>query len=73
MMKLGAMDYIVKSIQFHEILPAKVKHACEEIENRKKLAIAEDSLRQSEARYRVLSSRRRTSSLQLEITPEGCP
>ena len=73
MMKLGAMDYIVKSIQFHEILPAKVKHACEEIENRKKLAIAEDSLRQSEARYRVLFEQAADIILQLEITPEGMP
>ena len=50
MMKLGAVEYIVKSIQFHEILPAKVKHACEEIENRKKLAAAEAEHKQDEKR-----------------------
>ncbi len=61
MMKLGAVEYVAKSIQFHEILPVKVKHACEEIENRKKLAEAEiqrklttEALSISEARYRRL-------------------
>ena len=61
LMKLGAVDYITKTIQFHELLPAKIKHACREIEDRKKLAEAEAAVQQaarqviaSESRYRRL-------------------
>jgi len=55
MMKLGALDYIVKSLQFHEVVPSKVRRACEEIAVKRKLAQAEeknkkleDQLRQSQ-------------------------
>jgi signal transduction histidine kinase len=55
MMKLGAMDYIVKSLQFHEVVPSKVRRACEEIAGQHNLAQAEeknkkleDQLRQSQ-------------------------
>jgi two-component system, cell cycle sensor histidine kinase and response regulator CckA len=45
MMKLGAIDYIVKSVQFHEVVPAKVRRACEEIAGRRKLARTEEALK----------------------------
>jgi len=61
MMKLGAMDYIVKALQFHEILPAKVKHVCREIANRKKLAEAETELRESEEKQKHLEDQLRQS------------
>jgi two-component system, cell cycle sensor histidine kinase and response regulator CckA len=44
MMKVGALDYIIKSLQFHELLPNKIRHVCEEISNRRRLAHAEASV-----------------------------
>jgi FixJ family two-component response regulator len=52
MMKLGALDYVVKSLQFNDVMPAKIKHICREIANRKKLAIAESAVRQADAALR---------------------
>ncbi len=61
MMKLGALDYVVKSIEFYEIVPSKVRRACEEIEGRRNLAEAkeatkraEELLRESEERFRLI-------------------
>jgi PAS domain S-box-containing protein len=51
MMKLGAMDYVVKSIQFHEVVPAKVKHVCGEIAGKRKLARAEEALKMAAAEW----------------------
>jgi PAS domain S-box-containing protein len=51
MMKLGALDYIVKSIQFHEVVPAKVRRACEEIAGKRKLARAEEGLMMAAAEW----------------------
>jgi PAS domain S-box-containing protein len=47
MMKLGALDYIVKSIQFHEVVPAKIRHVIQEIAGRKKLAESEVAVKQA--------------------------
>jgi PAS domain S-box-containing protein len=51
MMKLGALDYIVKSLQFHEVVPSKVKRACEEIAVKRKLAQAEEGLKMAAAEW----------------------
>lgn len=48
MMKLGAVDYITKDINFIEVLPQKLKRACIEIENGRRLKQSELALRKSE-------------------------
>ena len=54
MMKLGAMDYIVKERNFTDILIPKIKRACAEMDNEQKLAQAESALRESEERLRTI-------------------
>jgi PAS domain S-box-containing protein len=48
MMKLGAMDYLVKDILFLEKLPNVVKRVIKEIESEGKLRQAEEALKESE-------------------------
>lgn len=55
MMKLGAMDYLVKDILFLEKLPDVVKRVVKEIESEGKLRKAEEALRESEQRFRMIS------------------
>lgn len=57
MMKLGAMDYIAKNMQFHDVLAEKVRRACKEIANKRLLTATENSLRESEQKYRTLVER----------------
>jgi PAS domain S-box-containing protein len=49
MMKRGAMDYLVKDGDFLQFLPAVVRRALWQLERDRKLAIAEEALRRSEA------------------------
>jgi len=44
MMKLGALDYIIKDTTFYEVLRAKVLRAIEEVKVRKKLTQTQDDL-----------------------------
>ena len=53
MMKRGALDYLVKDINFVEFIPAVVRRALAQIEQRKRLQAAEQSLRESEARMKL--------------------
>ena len=53
MMKSGAMDYVVKDVQFQDVLPTLVRRALKEIEKERKLAAAEEALRLSDERFRV--------------------
>ncbi|MFQ5905342.1 MAG: ATP-binding protein [bacterium] len=54
MMKLGARDYIVKNPGFIGMLPKAVRRVYEELETEKRLARAEQALRESEEKYRSL-------------------
>lgn len=54
MMKRGAIDYIVKTGQFTNILPQKIKRAYEEIEHKRKLEESQEALRASESLYRAI-------------------
>jgi PAS domain S-box-containing protein len=54
MMKLGAMDYLVKDILFLEKLPDVVKRVVKEIETEGKLRQAEEALKESEEQYRAV-------------------
>jgi PAS domain S-box-containing protein len=54
MMKLGAMDYLIKDILFLEKLPNVVQRVIKEIESDGKLKQAEEALQVSEIRFRAL-------------------
>jgi PAS domain S-box-containing protein len=53
MMKLGAMDYLVKDTVFLERLPGVVKRVIKEIESAGKLNQAEEALKENEVRFRA--------------------
>ena len=55
MMKLGAMDYLVKDSVFIELLPSIVKQVLEHIETKNNLFAYQKELEQSELRYRLLA------------------
>ena len=52
MMKRGALDYLVKDVRFQEFVPTVVRRALDHLDKEKRLAEAEDALRQSEANLR---------------------
>jgi hypothetical protein len=49
MMKRGALDYLVKDVDFLQFVPEVVKRALEQLEREKRLSAAEAALRRSEA------------------------
>ena len=49
MMKRGAMDYLVKDVDFLQFVPEVVRRALGQLERDRKLAAAEEALRRSEA------------------------
>jgi PAS domain S-box-containing protein len=49
MMKRGALDYLVKDVQFIEFVPTVVRRALDHLAREKRLAEAEETLRRSEA------------------------
>jgi hypothetical protein len=53
MMKSGALDYVVKGVDFLEFLPSAVARALKQVEKERKLVAAEAALRLSEERFRV--------------------
>lgn len=55
MMKLGVKDYIIKDSNFLELLPNAAKRVIRDLENEKRLIIAEDALKSSEESYRLLA------------------
>lgn len=48
MMKRGALDYLVKSVQFIEFLPEVIRRALDQLAREKRLAEAKEALRRSE-------------------------
>ena len=54
LMKLGALDYLVKDVRLFEHLPGVVVRTMKEVATRRRLAAAELALRESEERYRHL-------------------
>ena len=52
MMKLGAKDYLVKSLGFLKLLPALIEKVLKQIEVENKLEISKKSLEQNEKRFR---------------------
>ncbi len=55
MMKLGAADYLVKEIGFIRLLPGILKRVLHTIDTEKRLKAAEEALKQSEYRFRMLA------------------
>jgi PAS domain S-box-containing protein len=53
MMKRGALDYLVKDVQFLDVLPTVVNRALSQIRSERRLKAAEEALRASEERFRV--------------------
>ncbi len=51
MMKLGAMDYVVKSSALMDVLPKVIKNATDKLSSDKKLAAAKEALKTSEGKY----------------------
>lgn len=49
MMKRGALDYLVKDVQFIEFVPTVVRRALDHLAREKRLAEAEETLRRNEA------------------------
>jgi PAS domain S-box-containing protein len=49
MMKRGALDYLIKDVQFIELLPTVVRRALDQLTKEKRLARAEEAFRRSEA------------------------
>src|ERR1051326_1983145 len=49
MMKSGALDYLVKDVDFLEFVPEVVRRAIRQLEREKKLSAAEEALRRSES------------------------
>ncbi|MGM0501017.1 MAG: SpoIIE family protein phosphatase [Bacillota bacterium] len=54
MMKLGAVDYLVKDYNFIELLPEVINHVLKELENQQKLKEAYQQLKEKEKRYQLL-------------------
>ncbi len=54
MMKLKARDYLVKDVSFFDLLPASINQVLEQIKTERKLASAEQSLYESEERFRII-------------------
>ncbi|MFQ5771151.1 MAG: PAS domain S-box protein, partial [bacterium] len=54
MMKLGARDYLVKDKGFGDLLARIVKQVIEQVETEQKLTEAEEALKRSEEKYRML-------------------
>lgn len=69
MMKLGALDYIVKGGHFLELLPEAIRKVDRQIENELQRRLAEEKLRESEESYR--NQFENNSSVMLLIDPAG--
>jgi len=54
LMKRGALDYIVKSEGFLNLIPHKMKRAAEEVENKLRLEQTQEALKASEALFRTI-------------------
>ncbi len=54
MMKLGAIDYIIKDHNLLNILPQKIRNACDIIEQKRKLQESQQALEESERRLHTL-------------------
>jgi len=68
MMKMGALDYIVKGAHFLDLLPGALQKINRELENEAQRLLAEQKLRESEESYR--SQFENNSTVMLMIDPD---
>jgi signal transduction histidine kinase len=61
MMKRGALDYLVKDVQFQEFVPTVVRRALDQLDRNRRLAIAEQERKQMEQQILEISERERRS------------
>jgi two-component system cell cycle sensor histidine kinase/response regulator CckA len=54
-MKLGARDYLIKDSSFLEVVPRVVNSVIEHLDSERKLVEAEEALRESEERFRLMA------------------
>ena len=57
MMKRGALDYLVKDVQFIEFMPTVVRRALEQVERDKRLVAAQSALKESQGQLLAISER----------------
>lgn len=69
MMKRGAIDYLVKDASFLEFVPEVVRRALGQLERDKKLALAEEALRRSEANLAKAQRIAHLGSFELNVPP----
>ncbi|HXV22267.1 MAG TPA: PAS domain S-box protein, partial [Desulfuromonadales bacterium] len=79
MMKLGALDYLVKDHVFAEMLPSVVRQVLGRLENERRVAVAEGAVRESEGRFRSIFENAAAGMAQvspqgnlLQVNPELC-
>ncbi|HOI90976.1 MAG TPA: response regulator [Candidatus Rifleibacterium sp.] len=69
MMKMGALDYIVKGTHFLDLLPGALQKVNRELENEEQRLLAEEKLRESEESYR--NQFENNSTVMLMIDPDS--
>lgn len=73
MMKRGALDYVVKDAQFLELVPTIVQRALAQIERDRRLAVAEEALRSSEAMLAKAQQIAHLGGYEIELGPPPQP
>lgn len=69
MMKLGALDYMVKDSSFIELLPSVVNQVLHHLDIEKQLQYSVDALKKSEQKYRSIFEN--IQDLYFELSPHG--
>jgi PAS domain S-box-containing protein len=71
MMKRGAIDYLVKDVEFLQLVPEVVRRALVQLERDRKLAAAEEALRRSESNLAKAQEIAHLGSYELHVLPSG--
>ena len=69
MMKLGALDYLVKDQNFMDLLPNVILKVITHLETSRELLLSQEALRKSEEKYRSIFEN--IQDVYFEMTPQG--